>query len=109
MRAVVLILFMAFSFPAGSDPLCPPPPVVEYYSAETEEQMLPEDIVGVWFVEEVIVTQTETGPIYGLFITEAEGVEYEIDTAWIAEANEDGTVLVNLNEIEAHYKALATN
>ncbi|MCU0677987.1 MAG: hypothetical protein MUF19_00160 [Candidatus Pacebacteria bacterium] len=70
--------------------------------------MLREDIVGVWFVEEVISTETELGTVFALFITEAD-VEYDIDTTWIAEANEDGTVMITLDEIEARYEAFAMN
>ncbi len=108
-RAAVLSSFVAVSFPVASEDVCPPPPVVEYFSAETEESIPREEIVGVWFVEEVIVTPTDTGIVYGLFISEAIGVEYEIDTAWIAEAKEGGTEMLTLEEIEARYEAMTMN
>jgi hypothetical protein len=103
----VLVLFAAVSLPITSqaDDICPEPPVVEYYDAATEQQIPTEEIVGVWYVEEVIDTPTEVGTVYALFISPTDH-EYEIDTSWIIYGDD---APVSIEEMEQRFRALAMN
>lgn len=84
-RAVLLAACAALPLQADTAHIsyCPLPPMVEYYHDATEEQILPEDIVGVWYVEDVIPIELDVGIVYAVFISPTD-LEYEIDTGWIS-------------------------